>query len=228
MPQRLTYPEIFYQKRNTRGRTCRLEHMPNFPQSLMSVRYKHRRREIHLSHVLYRKSQSHEPPMQMDSPTKDPPKGLVKLASSSPVQLQPLKIASPTCPSTSGSPDTLGYHGRVDLLATPGQYPSPTPQRMISLPPTNVPPRKTDPPKVHTHRRWTRPRSPRRYPLHKGKYNQLKYGTINRNTTPRKISKSHTNHPYLETDPHIQHNLISLYSLRSQIRNSDGIYWWVL
>ena len=162
VPQRLTYHGRFYQKINTREITCITVKMPNLPQSHMPVRSIHRRREIHVPHVMARKAQSHEPPIQISSPTKYLSKGLEKLAISFSVHLQPSKVCSLTVSPTYGSPATLSHHDRADLLVISGQGPSPHPKMVVSLPPTNTLPSNIKSPTIHIHRRWTRPRSPRR------------------------------------------------------------------
>ena len=149
MPKVITYHGIFYQKSNSRRRTCRTEQIPNLPQSHTPVRFSHRRQEIHLTHVMARKSQYQETPIKMASPTKSSSTGLVKMASISSVHLQPPKITRLTGSSTSGSPTTRSHHNRLNLISLSGKSRSPLPQRMDILPPTNTLQRNIKPQEIH-------------------------------------------------------------------------------
>ena len=125
--QRLTYYGRFYHNTNLRGRTCRTKNIPDLPYSHMPVRLIHRRREIYLPHVLDRKYQSHEPPIQMAPTTNASSKGLGKLVRRSSFYLQYLNITWTTGPPKPGS-TTISIHLiRVDLLTITGHSPSPQP-----------------------------------------------------------------------------------------------------
>ena len=138
-----------------RGRTYTTEQIYNLPQIHIPVRFSNRKPEIYLPRVLSPKSQPYETPIQITSPTNDPPKGLGKLTRSSSVHLKPLNITSLSVSPASRFLTTLIYRYRVDLLAISVHSSSPTPQRTVSVLPNNMPTSKSYPPTTH-------PISPRR------------------------------------------------------------------
>ena len=160
----LTYNGRFSKKRNTRVINHRTEYMSHITQIHMPVRYSHRRREINTSQILSWKYQYNDLPIQTTHSTKEPPKGLGKTTSSSPFQLKNIRITSSSWSPKNGPPATIIHHHRVNLITIPGQGPTTPPQRMVILLPTNTPPRKIQPPKIHTYRGWTHTSPPRRYP----------------------------------------------------------------
>ena len=123
-PQILTHHGILTQWNNTRGINNRTKQMTHLPQSHMSVRPRHRRWEIHISHFLPWKSQSHYFLIPLASTTDAPSKVLGKLTISSPVHLQPLKIIITSRSHITRPLYTLIYHDRVVTIELPGQGPS--------------------------------------------------------------------------------------------------------
>ena len=126
----------------------------------MPVILSHRRWEIYLPQVMSWKAQYHEPPTKMVSPTKALSKVLRKLARSSSANLKYLNITR-TTGSPNHGPTTISSNlNRVDLLAITVLSLSPHPQRMDSLPPTNMTPRNIEKSTIHTNRRQTHSRTP--------------------------------------------------------------------
>ena len=158
----------------------------------------------------------------MPPPNNSPPKVLGKLARKSSVHLQRLNIIRLTGSLMSGSPDTLSHNTRADLLTISGQSTSPLPQRMGSLTPIDTLPKNIRPLAIHTHRIWTHPKPPRRHPPNKGISNRPKYGKINMNATPRKLSKLYTNQTSMENYHHIQHILRIPHKICSHRRNINS------
>ena len=126
----------------------------------MPVRLIHRIREIYLPRALDHKAQSQEPPIQIYSPTKASSKGMGKLASRSAFHLQFLNITLINGSPTPGSTNIINHLNRVDLIAITVHSPSPHPQRMDSLNPTNTMPRKIETLTVNSHRRLTHYKTP--------------------------------------------------------------------